>query len=74
MKLKNRDPMLSGRNVLYMTKTFYDLGDTANAKGLLVMVGANLAMQGLIVYGQTQGLKKNKWSTMLFDMRRLCPS
>ncbi|GMI58802.1 hypothetical protein TeGR_g3683 [Tetraparma gracilis] len=52
----------------YMIKTFYDMGDTANAKGLLAMVGANLAYQMLIVYMQTQGLKKNKWRTALFEM------
>ncbi|GMI21527.1 hypothetical protein TeGR_g3935 [Tetraparma gracilis] len=52
----------------YMIKTFYDMGDTANAKGLLAMVGANLAFQGIIVYAQVQGLKKNKWKTMLFEM------
>jgi hypothetical protein len=32
------------------------------------MVGANLAFQGLTVYQQVQGLKKNKWRTMLFEM------
>ena len=51
-----------------MIKTFYDMGDTANAKGLLAMVGANLAIQGLIVYAQCQGLKKDKWRTVLFEM------
>jgi hypothetical protein len=51
-----------------MIKTFYDMGDTANAKGLLAMVGANLAIQGLIVYAQVQGLKKDKWKTALFEM------
>ena len=51
-----------------MIKTFYDMGYTANAKGLLAMVGANLAFQGIIVYLQTQGLKKDKWRTMLFEM------
>ncbi|GMI27839.1 hypothetical protein TeGR_g635 [Tetraparma gracilis] len=52
----------------YMIKTFYDMGDTANAKGLLAMVGANLAIQGVIVYAQVQGLKKSKWRTALFEM------
>jgi hypothetical protein len=51
-----------------MIKTFYDMGDTANAKGLLAMVGANLAFQGIIVFLQAQGLKKDKWRTMLFEM------
>jgi hypothetical protein len=51
-----------------MIKTFYDIGDMANAMGLLAMVGANLAYQVLIVYVQTQGLKKNKWRTMLFEI------
>jgi hypothetical protein len=32
------------------------------------MVGANVAYQMIIVYVQTQGLKKNKWKTMLFEM------
>ncbi|GMI19409.1 hypothetical protein TeGR_g8828, partial [Tetraparma gracilis] len=34
----------------YMIKTFYDMGDMANAKGLLAMVGANLAGQMGMVY------------------------
>ncbi|GMI26372.1 hypothetical protein TeGR_g14547, partial [Tetraparma gracilis] len=57
-----------GLSDAYMIKTFYDMGDTANAKGLLAMVGANLAIQGLIVYIQVQGLKKNRWRTALFEM------
>ncbi|GMI33432.1 hypothetical protein TeGR_g8521, partial [Tetraparma gracilis] len=57
-----------GLSDAYMIKTFYDMGDTANAKGLLAMVGANLAWQTLIVYVQSQGLKKNRWKTMLFEM------
>ncbi|GMI34807.1 hypothetical protein TeGR_g8060 [Tetraparma gracilis] len=57
-----------GLSDAYMVKTFYEMGDTANAKGLLAMVGANLAYQVLIVYLQMQGLKKNKWRTMLFEM------
>jgi hypothetical protein len=52
----------------YMIKTFYDVGDTGNARGLLAMVGANLAAQTIIVYLQTQGLKKYKWRRMLFEM------
>ncbi|GMI39863.1 hypothetical protein TeGR_g2686 [Tetraparma gracilis] len=52
----------------YMIKTFYDAGDTSNAKGLLAMVGANLAFQSIVVYVQTHGLKKDKWRTMLFEM------
>jgi hypothetical protein len=51
-----------------MIKTFYDMGDTANAKGLLAMVGANLAIQLVLVYAQVQGLKKNRWRTALFEM------
>ena len=57
-----------GLSDAYMIKTFYDMGDTANAKGLLAMVGANLAFQGLIVFVRCQGLKKKKWRTMLFEM------
>ncbi|GMI28755.1 hypothetical protein TeGR_g8641 [Tetraparma gracilis] len=57
-----------GLSDAYMIKTFYDMGDTANAKGLLAMVGANLAGQGIIVYGQCQGLKKNRWKTALLEM------
>jgi hypothetical protein len=52
----------------YMIKTFYDLGDTGTAKGLLAMVGANVAYQTIIVYVQAHGLKKDKWRTMLFEM------
>jgi hypothetical protein len=52
----------------YMTKQFYDMGDTGNAKGLLAMVGANLLYQLLIVYLQARGLKKNKWRSMIFEM------
>ncbi|GMI26613.1 hypothetical protein TeGR_g4849 [Tetraparma gracilis] len=57
-----------GLSDAFMIKTFYDMGDTANAKGLLAMVGANVAFQGLMVYTQCQGLKKNRWRTALFEM------
>ncbi|GMI21529.1 hypothetical protein TeGR_g5862 [Tetraparma gracilis] len=57
-----------GLSDAYMIKAFYDMGDTANAKGLLAMVGANLVWQMGIVYIQVQGLKKNRWRTMLFEM------
>jgi hypothetical protein len=57
-----------GLSDAFMIKTFYDMGDMANANGLLAMVGANLAYQVLIVYVQTHGLKKNKWRTMLLEM------
>ncbi|GMI36343.1 hypothetical protein TeGR_g8049, partial [Tetraparma gracilis] len=52
----------------YMINQFFEVGDDATAKGLLAMVGANLAFQMLIVYAQTQGLKKNKWRTVLSEM------
>ena len=52
----------------YMIKTFYDVGDTGTANGLVAMVGANLAWQTLVVYAQVQGLKKDKWRTALFEM------
>ncbi|GMI23406.1 hypothetical protein TeGR_g5115 [Tetraparma gracilis] len=52
----------------YMINEFFMLGDTSIAKGLLAMVGANVAWQAIIVYVQTQGLKKKKWRTMLFEM------
>jgi hypothetical protein len=55
----------------FMIKTFFDIvnmGDTGNAKGLLVMVGANLAWQTFVVYVQVQGLKKEKWRTALFEL------
>ncbi|GMI52071.1 hypothetical protein TeGR_g1383 [Tetraparma gracilis] len=52
----------------YMISVFYEGGNTGTAKGLLAMVGANLASQAFIVYAQTQGLKKNKWRTAFFEM------
>jgi hypothetical protein len=52
----------------YMIKTFYDVGDTGNARGLLAMVGVNVAYQMVVVVAQAQGLKKNKWRRMLFEM------
>jgi hypothetical protein len=57
-----------GLSDAYMIKTFYDIGDTGTAKGLLAMVGANLFSQQLLVYLQVQGLKKNKWRSMIFEM------
>ena len=57
-----------GLSDAFMAKTFYDMGDTGNAMGLLAMVGANVAFQMLIVYVHVQGLKKDKWRTMLFEM------
>jgi hypothetical protein len=56
-----------GLSDAYMIKTFYDNGDTGTANGLLAMLGANLAFQLVLVYAQTQGLKKDKWRTMLFE-------
>jgi hypothetical protein len=52
----------------FMIKTFFDMGDTGNAKGLLAMVGANLAWQAFIVHVQTNRLKKEKWRTALFEL------
>ncbi|GMI24966.1 hypothetical protein TeGR_g5962, partial [Tetraparma gracilis] len=52
----------------YMTKTFYDLGDTGTANGLMAMVGANITWQMILVYMQTHGLKKHRWRTTLFEM------
>ncbi|GMI25822.1 hypothetical protein TeGR_g8117 [Tetraparma gracilis] len=52
----------------YMINVFYVTGNVRAAKGLLAMVGANVAWQTLLVYMQTQGLKKNKWRTAFFEM------
>jgi hypothetical protein len=52
----------------YMINTFYTTGKGGTANGLLAMVGTNLSFQMVIVYMQTQGLKKNKLRTMLFEM------
>jgi hypothetical protein len=51
-----------------MINEFYEIGDTGTAKGLLAMVGGNVAFQTVVVGAQNQGLKKNKWRTMLFEM------
>ena len=51
-----------------MINEFFITGKMGTAKGLLAMVGANLAFQMLIVYGQTQGLKKNRWRATFFEM------
>ena len=52
----------------YMVNAFYEMGDTGTAKGLLAMVGGNVAFQTMVVVAQNHGLKKNKWRTMLFEM------
>jgi hypothetical protein len=57
-----------GASDAYMINKFYEMGNAGAANGLLAMVGANLAFQLIIVYVQTQGLKKNKWRTALFEM------
>jgi hypothetical protein len=57
-----------GISDIVMIKTFYDLGDTGTANGLLAMVGGNLAVQVLIVYVQTQGLKSRRRRTMLLEL------
>jgi hypothetical protein len=51
-----------------MINFYFAAGNAGAAKGLLAMVGANVAWQTLIVYMQTQGLKKDKWRTVLFEM------
>lgn len=52
----------------YMINTFYKTGKRGTANGLLAMVGSNLAIQVLIVWCQTQGLKKHRRRTMLFEI------
>jgi hypothetical protein len=52
----------------WMISKFYEMGEAGTANSLLAMVGANLAFQVLVVYIQTQGLKKDKWRTMLYEM------
>jgi hypothetical protein len=52
----------------YMIDQFHKMGDIGTAKGLLAMVGANIAYQMGIVVVQNRGLKKNKWKTMFFEM------
>ncbi|GMI38189.1 hypothetical protein TeGR_g3348 [Tetraparma gracilis] len=52
----------------YMINEFYVMGKVGTANGLLAMVGANLGYQALMVFIQTQGLKKDKWRTALFEM------
>ncbi|GMI30077.1 hypothetical protein TeGR_g6475 [Tetraparma gracilis] len=52
----------------YMINEFYVMGKMGTANGLLAMVGANLGFQVLIVFAQTQGLKKDKLRTALFEM------
>jgi hypothetical protein len=51
----------------YMINEFSKMGNTGAANSLRAMVGANLAFQTLIVYGQNQGLKKDKWKTVLVE-------
>ena len=53
---------------VFMVNKFYEMGEAGTAEGLLAMVGGNVAFQTLLVAAQTQGLKKNKWRTMLFEM------
>jgi hypothetical protein len=52
----------------YMINEFYKMGNTFTANGLLAMVGGNLAFQVIVVFIQTQGLKKDKWRTALVEM------
>ena len=52
----------------YMINEFYVMGKVSTANGLLAMVGANIGFQGLVVFVQTQGLKKDKWRTALVEM------
>jgi predicted polyphosphate/ATP-dependent NAD kinase len=52
----------------YMINEFYVMGKMGTANGLLAMVGANLGFQVIVTYAQTQGLKKDKWRTALFEM------
>jgi hypothetical protein len=56
-----------GLSDAYMIDEFSKMGNTGAANSLRAMVGANLAFQTLIVYGQNQGLKKDKWKTVLVE-------
>jgi hypothetical protein len=51
-----------------MVKHYFDTGLSGTARGLLVMVGGNLLFQAIVVYLQSQGLKKDKWRKMLLEI------
>ncbi|GMI53424.1 hypothetical protein TeGR_g3564 [Tetraparma gracilis] len=57
-----------GLSDAYMTKTFYDMGDSGTANGLLAMIGANLAFQCFIIWVQNHGVKKKKRGAMMLEM------
>jgi hypothetical protein len=52
----------------YMVNVYRKTGRTGTAYNLVAMVGANTIYQMIIVYMQTQGMKKNKWRTVLTEM------
>jgi hypothetical protein len=52
----------------YIVRLYFSLGQTGAAYSLLAMVGANMLWQGLLIYVQTNGLKRDKWRTMLTEL------
>jgi hypothetical protein len=51
-----------------MIHTFFTTGRAGTANALLGMLLGNLLFQMTIVYAQVQGLKKDKWRTLLFEL------
>ncbi|GMI41305.1 hypothetical protein TeGR_g14147 [Tetraparma gracilis] len=52
----------------FMINDFFNTDRAGTAKTLVGMVGANLLAQLLLVFVQTNGLKKNKWKKIFFEI------
>jgi hypothetical protein len=52
----------------YVVRLYFSLGQTSTAYSLLAMVGANMLWQSLLVYVQTNGLKRDKWRNRLAEL------
>jgi hypothetical protein len=52
----------------YMIDVFFEMGQRGTANSLLAMVGANMAVQAIVVWAQTRGLKKDRWRKMFLEM------
>ncbi|GMI28274.1 hypothetical protein TeGR_g10071 [Tetraparma gracilis] len=51
-----------------MVKNYFSMGLSGTGTALLAMVGMNLISQAGLVYVQTRNIKRNRWTTVIFEI------
>jgi hypothetical protein len=49
---------------VFIVKQYINEGNVSIAKKLIIMIGANMVCQFLIIFLQTKNLKKDRWKTL----------